>query len=1056
MKKQIYYFLMLLAFFAVTGGSAHAQTAARLLKGRVVDTGNDPIIGASVMVKNAKEGTVTNMEGKFSLNVAPSATLVVSYIGFVTQEVKADTQKGEMTITLKEDTKRLLGEVVVTALGIKRDRKALGYSLGEVSGKELQKAKEPNVINSLAGKVAGLTVSQTATGPSGSTRVILRGSTELTGNNQPLYVIDGVPMDNTNFESSDQWGGYDLGDGISSINPDDIENISVLKGPAASALYGSRASHGVILITTKKADAKKDFSVELNSTTTIEKQLTKWDDVQYEFGQGADGKISLTDDRFSSNRNWGPRIDPGLMMTYFDGVARPYVIIKDNIDGFFRTGVNTTNSLIVNKKAGKTGVRITYTDMRDKDLIPKTHMARNTLNLRTNTTITKFLDLDFKVTYTHEGVKNRPAVADHRANIAKNLMTLSTTFDQAWLKEHYEDENGEYYNWNDGDVYNINPYWVLHKMTNRSWKDNYKGSAVIRYRPLKQLTLQATAGTDINYFTFEEFAYPTSPGRERGMLSTKDYKNRMYTAELLAIYKGKFKKWDYGATLGGSLYKTDNKTQIVTAQNMIMRDAKTLQSFTEKTIREEIYRRQINSLYGSMNFAYDNFAFLDMTLRGDCSSTLPVNNNVYWYPSVSGSLLFSELLHVDKNILPYGKVRASWAKVGNDTSPYMLRPTYEMALNSFGQYPMASISGDVIPNKNLKPTMTNSIELGFELKFLKNRLGLDFTYYNQNSKDQILRMNTSYASGYRYQLINAGDIENRGVEVVLNTRPIEMKDFSWDLNVNFAKNSNKVKELANGVDEFELASARWLGVKVVAKVGENYGCIMGKDFLRNDNGDIIIDGKTGLPKMTHDLKVLGNATWDWTGGLTTNVRYKNLSLGAIFDVKVGADLYSMSARSAYSTGKHKETLEGRDAWYESEEKRLAAGVTSKDWHPTGGYVAKGVIEQPDGTFKPNDIFVSPQEYWTYVTTQTARPFIYDNTYVKLREFTLSYAFPRRMLGKVVNALSVSFVARNLFNLYKNVPNIDPDSNYNNSTGMGLEFGSLPSRRSFGLNVNLKF
>lgn len=1055
MKKQIYYFLMLLAFFTVTGGSAHAQTAARLLKGRVVDTSNDPIIGASVMVKNAKEGTVTNMEGKFSLNVAPSATLVVSYIGFVTQEVKADTQKGEMTITLKEDTKRL-GEVVVTALGIKRDRKALGYSLGEVSGKELQKAKEPNVINSLAGKVAGLTVSQTATGPSGSTRVILRGSTELTGNNQPLYVIDGVPMDNTNFESSDQWGGYDLGDGISSINPDDIENISVLKGPAASALYGSRASHGVILITTKKADAKKDFSVELNSTTTIEKQLTKWDDVQYEFGQGADGKISLTDDRFSSNRNWGPRIDPGLMMTYFDGVARPYVIIKDNIDGFFRTGVNTTNSLIVNKKAGKTGVRITYTDMRDKDLIPKTHMARNTLNLRANTTITKFLDLDFKVTYTHEGVKNRPAVADHRANIAKNLMTLSTTFDQAWLKEHYEDENGEYYNWNDGDVYNINPYWVLHKMTNRSWKDNYKGSAVIRYRPLKQLTLQATAGTDINYFTFEEFAYPTSPGRERGMLSTKDYKNRMYTAELLAIYKGKFKKWDYGATLGGSLYKTDNKTQDVTAQNMIMRDAKTLQSFTEKTIREEIYRRQINSLYGSMNFAYDNFAFLDMTLRGDCSSTLPVNNNVYWYPSVSGSLLFSELLHVDKNIMPYGKVRASWAKVGNDTSPYMLRPTYEMTLNSFGQYPMASISGDVIPNKNLKPTMTNSIELGFELKFLKNRLGLDFTYYNQHSKDQILRMNTSYASGYRYQLINAGDIENRGVEVVLNTRPIEMKDFSWDLNVNFAKNSNKVKELANGVDEFELASARWLGVKVVAKVGENYGCIMGKDFLRNKNGDIIIDGKTGLPKMTHDLKVLGNATWDWTGGMTTNVRYKNLSLGAIFDVKVGADLYSMSARSAYSTGKHKETLEGRDAWYESEEKRLAAGVTAKDWNPTGGYVAKGVIEQPDGTFKPNDIFVSPQEYWTYVTTQTARPFIYDNTYVKLREFTLSYAFPRRMLGKVVNALSVSFVARNLFNLYKNVPNIDPDSNYNNSTGMGLEFGSLPSRRSFGLNVNLKF
>ena len=1055
MKKHFFLFLMLLSFFPILGNDAQAQSQPQQIKGRVTDAGNEPIVGASIMMKGSNDGTISDMEGRFSLNAPLGTTLVVSYIGYVTQEVKTDGRNKPLTIVLKEDTKRL-GEVVVTALGIKRDRKALGYSLGEIKGQDLQKAKEPNVINSLAGKVAGLTVSQTATGPSGSTRVILRGSTELTGNNQPLYVINGVPMDNTNFDSSDQWGGFDLGDGISSINPDDIENISVLKGPAASALYGSRASHGVILITTKKADARKDFSVELNSTTTLETQLTKWNDVQYEFGQGSEGRISLSDDRFSSNRNWGPRIDPGLFLSYFDGKARPYVVIKDNIDGFFRTGVNTSNSLIFNKKAGKTGIRVTYTDMRDKDLIPKTHMSRNTLNLRANTTITKAIDMDFKITYTREDVKNRPAVADHRANIAKNLMTLSTTFDQEWLRDNYEDINGEYYNWNNGDVYNINPYWVLHKMSNESKKDNYKGSTVVRYRPFKQLTLQATGGTDMNNFTFEDFAYPTSPGRERGMLVTKDYKNRMYTAELLAIYKDKYKKWDYGATLGGNIYKVDNKTQIVTAQNMIMRDAKTLQSFTEKTIKEEIYRKQINSVYGSVNLAYDNFAFIDMTLRGDYSSTLPVKNNLYWYPSVSGSLLFSELMHVNKAILPYGKLRASWAKVGNDTSPYMLKPTYEMASNSFDSYPMASISGDVIPNKNLKPTMTNSMELGFELKFLNNRIGIDFTYYNQHSKDQILRMNTSYGSGYRYQLINAGDIENRGIEIVLNTRPIELKDFCWDLNLNFAKNSNKVKELANGVDEFELASARWLGVKVVAKVGENYGCIMGKDFLRNSNGDILIDGTTGLPKMTDDLKVLGNATWDWTGGLTTNLRYKNISMGAIFDVKVGADLYSMSARSAYSTGKHKGTLEGRDGWYESEEKRLSAGVAAKDWKPTGGYVAKGVIEQEDGTYKPNDIYINPQEYWTYVTTQTARPFIYDNSYVKLRELTLSYAFPKQMLGKVINALSVSLVARNLFNLYKNVPNIDPDSNYNNGTGMGLEFGSLPSRRSFGLNVNLKF
>ncbi len=1055
MKKHLYLFLTLFSLFLLWGNGVQAQTQTPHVSGSVLDTENNPIIGASVMVKGTKEGTISNTEGNFSIKATPGSVLVVSYIGFATQEVKVTGRGKPIIITMREDTKHL-NEVVVTALGIKRERKALGYSLSEIDGKELQKAKETNVINSLAGKVAGLSISQTATGPAGSTRVILRGSTELTGNNQPLYVIDGVPMDNTNFDSSDQWGGFDLGDGISSINPDDIENISVLKGPAASALYGSRASHGVILITTKKASTKKDFSIELNSTATIETQLTKWSDVQYEFGQGSDGRITLSDDRYSSNRNWGPRVDPGLYLTYFDGVARPLLVVKDNIDGFFRTGVNTTNSLIIDKMVRKTGLRVTYTDMRDKDLIPKTHMSRNTLNLRANTNITKYVDLDFKVTYTHENVHNRPAVADHRANIAKNLMTLSTTFDQAWLRDNYQDANGEYYNWNNGDRYNINPYWVLNKMSNDSKKDTYRGSAVIRYRPFKQMSLRATLGTDMNFLVFEDFAYPTSPGREMGTLTIKDYRNRTYTAEFLASYRDRFKKLNYGATVGGNIYKVDNKTRNIMAQNMVMRDAKALESFSERKIEEELYCKQINSVYGSLNLGYDNFAYMDMTLRGDYSSTLPIQNNLYWYPSVSGSFLFSEFFHINKKILPYGKVRASWAKVGHDTWPYLLQLMYEMAPNNFGKYPMVSIANEVIPNKKLKPTMTNSVELGFELKFLNNRIGLDVTYYNQHSRDQILRMNTAHGSGYRFKMVNAGDIENRGIEIVLNTRPIDLQDFSWDLNMNFAKNKNKVRKLAHGVDEFELSSARWLGVKIVAKVGENYGCIMGQDFLRNANGDVIIDGKTGLPKITDDLKVLGNATWDWTGGLTTNFRYKNLTLGAIFDVKVGADLYSMSARSAYYTGKNKETLEGRDGWYASEEQRLQAGVDPKDWKPTGGYIAKGVIEQPDGTYKPNDIYVNPQDYWNHVAMNTARPFIYDNSYVKLRELTLSYAFPKRLLGKVIQSLSVSFVARNLFNIYKNIPNIDPDSNYNNGPSLGLEYGSLPSRRSIGMNVNLKF
>lgn len=363
-----------------------------------------------------------------------------------------------------------------------------------------------------------------------------------------------------------------------------------------------------------------------------------------------------------------------------------------------------------------------------------------------------------------------------------------------------------------------------------------------------------------------------------------------------------------------------------------------------------------------------------------------------------------------------------------------------------------------MPNKNLKPTKTNSFELGLEMKFLKNRIGLDFTYYTQNSKNQIMGMASSWTSGYNYRLINAGEIENKGIEIALNTRPIELKDFSWDLNLNFSKNSNKVKKLVDGMDMFELEKAAWLDVQVAAKVGENFGAIVGPDFKRNENGDILIDPQTGLPQYDKSNHVLGNASWDWTGGLGTTLTYKNLSLSALFDIKVGADLYSMSARAFYESGKSKETLAGREEWYRSEEQRQAAGIAkgSPDWTPTGGFIAPGVIDNGDGTYRPNDIYINPEDYWMSVCRNAPSMFIYDNSYIKCREITLSYRVPQSWLKNVVKGLTVSFVARNPFIVWKNIPNIDPDSNYNNTTGMGLEYGSLPSRRSYGFNVNLKF
>ncbi len=1028
------------------------------ISGTVIDVEGEPLIGASVQIKATLKGTITDADGKFTIDVTPNTVLVIKYIGFVTQEVRVSNQK-TLNITLEEEV-NLLKEVAVTALGIKREKKALGYSVGEVKGEELEKAKETNVINALAGKVPGLVISQTAGGPSGSSRVIIRGSTELTGNNQPLYVVDGVPLDNTNFGSADTHGGYDLGDGISSINPDDIENISVLKGPAASALYGSRASHGVILITTKKAGGKKRLGIEFNSTTTIEHQLTKYNNLQTTYGQGTEGRINGIDDKHSSSRNWGPKIDEGLYLTYFDGVKRPYKFIENNIDGFFRTGVTTTNTVIFNATQDKTGVRLSYTNMLNWDIVPNTDMSRNTINIRANTQIANKLDLDLKANYVREDVNNRPALSGDRTNVGKNLMTLATTFDQRWLKNAYKMDNGEYYDWNNHDVYNLNPYWIVNEMNNNSDKDKFSGTGVLSYKFNDKFQARVTGGGEINLFTFQDYAPYSTPGRETGYLKNNTFKNYTYNTEALLTYKDKFGLFDVGANVGGNIFFVNNRTESVTAKDMRMREVVALQSFLSKEVVEDVYRKQINSLFAMVNVGYNNFLYLDATLRGDKSSTLPSSKNTYIYPSVSTSLLFTEVWKLNKDIFPYGKLRASVAQVGSDTSPYRLALNYSMIDKAYGTYPLGAIYNSEVPNPNLKPTRTNSAEFGIEMKFLKNRLGFDFTYYTQNSKDQIMRLNTSIASGYDAKIVNAGDIENKGVEIVLNTRPVEINDLSWDLNFNFSKNVNKVKSLASGLDRFTLAEAAWLNVTVDAVVGENYGAIMGKDYKRSPKGDIIINASTGLPEISDQVSVLGNATWDWTGGVNTNLRYKSFSLSAIIDVKWGADLYSMSARSFYSTGKSKETLVGRDGWYRSEEQRLEAGVSEVDWAPTGGYVAKGVIETVDGagnkSYAQNTKLVDPEEYWKHISTYAPSAFVYDNSYVKVREITFSYRLPRKIIQKFADDVSVSFVSRNPFIIYKKIDNIDPDSNYNNSTGMGLEFGSLPSRRSFGVNVNVKF
>lgn len=690
------------------------------VKGNISDV-SGPLIGVSVIVVGTTNGTITDMDGNFTLECNAGDELEISYIGYNTIRVKAQSN---MQITLEESSTEL-EEVVVTALGIKRDRKALGYGLSEVKGEELTKAKETNVINSLAGKVAGLVVSNTAGGASGSTRVMLRGTTELTGNNQPLYVVDGVPLDNTNFGSAGEQGGYDLGDGISAINPDDIETMTVLKGPAASALYGSRASHGVILITTKKAEQEK-VSVEYNGSFTVDTQLAKWDDVQEIYGMGDNGQYQL-DASSGTNQSWGVKADM-IDKTYFDGSVHPFLIYPNNTSSFFRTGLTAQNTAVLSVNTGKTGVRFSFTDMRNKDILPNTNMSRDNFNLRVNTSAGP-IDFDFSANYTRENVKNRPALGSSQSNVGKNLMTLASTYNIEWLK-NYQNADGTYANWNGNDQYNRNPYWDLYKNENKSVKDVFRFTAKAIYNIDKHLKIQGTLGTDINNMNFDDFIARSTPGVLPGKLTNSIFNNRTLNAEILALYNNNWGSFDLNATLGGNIFKVDNKTTVITGTDQQMDGVVSIINYAEQNVQPSTYKKQINSLYASASLGYRSTYYLEGTVRGDRSSTLPSSNNTYIYPSVSGSIVFTNFIKNSniKNVFSFGKVRASWAKVGSDTDPYQLALNYATGKYSYPGFTIGMINNYTQPNSDLKPTMTSSYELGAELKFFNGRLGIDFTY----------------------------------------------------------------------------------------------------------------------------------------------------------------------------------------------------------------------------------------------------------------------------------------------------------------------------------------
>jgi TonB-linked SusC/RagA family outer membrane protein len=1034
-----------------------------VLKGKINDEKGEAIAGVVVTNTSKNRSTATNANGDFSIAADKGDIIKLRMIGFEERSWVANDLQVPVTIVLKEEAVQL-NTTVVTALGIKREERSLGYSVSEVDGEGLKKARETNVINSLAGKVPGLIINSTAGGPAGSSRVIIRGNTTVTGNNQPLYVVDGIPIDNSNYGTtgSEMYAqGYDFGDAISAINPDDIDKISVLKGPSASALYGARAANGVILITTKRGKDNKDLGIEFNSTTSFETQLTSFDGYQYLYGQGRNGNINTAQDmaRTSMFSNFGARLDPDLMVISYDGVYRPYKKIDDNIGGFFRTGATYTNTISLSNATDKSSYRFSATDLRNNDIIPASGVRRNSFTFNGTSKFGSKLTMEARAFYMNEDVDNRPALADDPGNIGNAFVGLANNVDQSWFADTYKNPDGSYIEWGGGQ-YRLNPYWVINEMKNETAKNRLLASAQLNYNATNWLNIQGRGSTDLTYIEFEKFSPRTTPGFVTGALDQINRKHVTTEADILVtVQKQVNPSLHLAARLGSSISRIKNVANNMQFTNLTVPDAITPTSFTDKNIVIVPYEKHLNSVYGLFSAGYKGYLYLDASVRRDAYSTL---DKAYTYPSLSTSFVFSDAFKLSKKVLTMGKLRAAISEVASDTDPYLLDLYYSVNPLSFNGKSYGGLNTLRMPNSNLLPTRTRSYEFGTELKFLENRLSLDVTYYNQRSRDQINNVPSPLSSGFSSRMINAGVVSNQGVELLISGTPVMKKDLRWDLSLNFARNINKVESLADGVPFLTLSEARWMGVAVIAKPGENYGSILSFDYSKDPDGNVILDPTTLLPLQSTERQVVGKGIYDWTGGMSNAVYYKNFSLSALVDVKYGSDLFSMTNLFAASRGSLNTTLDGRAEWIASEEDRQAQGYTLDQWRAMGnvrGLVPQGVVQDVNGNYVQNARAVDPSVYWPQIVSSggVAQPYIYDGSYVKMREITLGYTIPAVITRRWgISSLQIAVVSRNPFIIYSSVPNVDPDSNYNNGNGQGLEYGSLPTRRSWGANLNFKF
>ena len=1062
----------------------------RVVSGVVSDNAGLPLPGVSVLVKGTQSGTQTDFDGKFSIKATSSQVLIFSYVGMATREITASSTS--LNVKLESDAQELSEVVVTTALGIKREKKSLGYATQEVKGDAVAKVKSSNFVNSLSGKVAGLEI-KTSGNLGGSTQVIIRGNNSIAGNNQALFVVDGVPVDNGNTNTSDQKtgrGGYDYGNAASDINPDDIETINVLKGAAATALYGSRASNGVVMITTKKGKSQKGIGITITSSLTLgtadKETLPKYQN-KYGAGYGpyydsADGYFGLADINgdgiddlttpFTEDASYGAAFDPTLLVYQWNsiypqltetyGKATPWVAGKANPNSVWGTGSTAVNSISLDGGDDKSSFRLGFTNLLQEGNLPNSSIKRNTISFSGSHNLTEKLKASASFNFIKTDGKGRNGTGYSSGNVMQQFRQWNQ------MNVDYDEQKAAYFltreniTWNPNSssnlkpIYSDNPYWTFYENYETDTRSRYFGNVALEDKITDWLSIMGRFSFD----TYSELQEERINVGSADVSEYSRYNNNVseYNYDLMLNFnKNLTEKLNLEGNIGWNL-RNNIRNSILASTNGGLNKARlySLSNSVGPILAPTEYaaNSMVDGEYIRASLGYDGFAYLEGTFRTDRSSNLPKENNRYDYFSVSGSLVFSK--YIDAKWLSFGKLRANYAEVGNDTTPYKVFNTFDIG-TPFNGTGIASNPG-AQNNLNLLPERQESYEFGIEMAFLDRRLGFDVSYYNDLNINQITSIPLSTATGYNSAVLNAGTIENKGIEVQFNATPFKTNDFRWDLNLNWSQNESLVVELLNGIENLELASLQG-GVSINATPGQPYGTIRGSDFIYAANGQPIVN-QTGAAsrigtyqRTTASNIVIGDINADWKAGLNNTFTYKNFNLAFLIDMQKGGDVFSLDTWYGYATGMYDFSAADNDLG--NPVRDPIVGTPGNYGANSGGFIVDGVA--PDGT--PNAVRANGSVYttaWGYARAPN-KLHVYDAGYVKLREASITYNFDAKMLKQLpFTNVSFSVIGRNLWIIDKNTPYADPEAGLSSGNVQGYQSGAYPSIREIGASLKLQF